>query len=56
MRDGERALLDARREGYIRRALEAVVPRPPQNIYRFGGPSTCCFIDRTLVLLIWFVG
>lgn len=30
--DGDRIV--ARREEYIRRALEAIVPRPAQNIYR----------------------
>ena len=33
-KEGERAV--ARREAYIRRALEAIVPRPAQNVYRCG--------------------
>lgn len=32
----EEGQITARREAYIRRALEAIVPRPAQTIYRYG--------------------
>ena len=32
----------AKRESYIRRALDAVVPRPAQNVYRYGAPVFSC--------------
>lgn len=39
---GEDGLL-ARREGYIRRALDVIVPRPAQNIYRWRLSSDLSF-------------
>ncbi len=40
--EGDRQLV-ARRESYIRRALDAVVPRPAQNVYRCVLPQLDLF-------------